>query len=179
MTELVSGRDVLAQARSLYQHYRPAVEPTGMRVAIIRFTASPEDPAEWQTRLEASRVSAEQKVKAFEHLGFRADHVVMPPGARIGHFADVLDYYSQDPSTRAIIVQYPPPQQLAPLVARMDPAKDIDALLKDRSPYRACATAEGIYRVTEPYAQDGPAIAVVGARGFVGQGVVGLLRQNG
>ncbi|MET9440159.1 tetrahydrofolate dehydrogenase/cyclohydrolase catalytic domain-containing protein [Streptomyces sp. NPDC006610] len=179
MTELVSGRDVLAQARALYQGYRSAIEPTGMRVAIIRFTPSPEDPADWHARLEASRVSAEQKVKSFEYLGFRAEHVVLPPGAHRWQFADVLNHYSQDPKTRAIIVQYPPPQQLAPLVARMDPAKDIDALLKTRSPYPACATAEGIYRVAEPFAEDAPAIAVVGSRGFVGQGVVELLRNNG
>ncbi|MFI6210346.1 tetrahydrofolate dehydrogenase/cyclohydrolase catalytic domain-containing protein, partial [Streptomyces sp. NPDC051041] len=179
MTELVSGRDVLRQARELYAHYRPAVEPTGMKVAVIRFTPAADDPPDWRIRLEASRISAEQKIRSFEHLGFQADHVVLPPGVGRGDFRRVLESYNDDPATRAVIVQFPPPSNLAPLVDHMDPAKDIDALLKDRSPYRACATAEGIYRVAEPYAQDGPAIAVVGARGFVGQGVVGLLRQNG
>lgn len=61
----------------------------------------------------------------------------------------------------------------------MDPAKDIDALLKGRSPYPACATAEGIYRVAEPFATDRPSIAVVGSKGFVGQGVVTMLRADG
>ncbi|MCX5195022.1 bifunctional 5,10-methylenetetrahydrofolate dehydrogenase/5,10-methenyltetrahydrofolate cyclohydrolase [Streptomyces sp. NBC_00249] len=179
MTELVSGRDVLRQARELYGHYQEIVQPREQKVAIIRFTPAPTDPADWQIRLEASRVSAEQKVKAFEHLGFQADHVILPPGVGRAEFAAVLDHYSQDAATRSIIVQFPPPPELAPLVARMDPAKDIDALLKDRSPYAACATAEGIYRVAEPFAQDKPSIAVVGSNGFVGQGVVGLLRENG
>ncbi|MFD4739900.1 tetrahydrofolate dehydrogenase/cyclohydrolase catalytic domain-containing protein [Streptomyces virginiae] len=179
MTELVSGRDVLRQARELYAPYRETVRPRDHGVAVIRFTPAPDAPDDWRIRLEASRVSAEQKVKAFEHLGYRADHVVLPPDVDRARFAAVLDHYSQDPSTRAIIVQFPPPANLRPLVERMDPAKDIDALLKGRSPYQACATAEGIYRVAEPFARDNPTIAVVGSKGFVGQGVVGLLQENG
>ncbi|MFF8443120.1 tetrahydrofolate dehydrogenase/cyclohydrolase catalytic domain-containing protein [Streptomyces californicus] len=179
MTELVSGRDVLRQARELYAHYRPAVQPTGMKVAVIRFTPAATDPPDWRVRLEASRISAEQKIKSFEHLGFRADHVVLPPGVGRGEFREVLEGYNADPATRAIIVQFPPPRDLAPVVDGMDPAKDIDALLKGRSPYPACATAEGIYRVAEPFATDRPAIAVVGSKGFVGQGVVTMLRADG
>ncbi|MFD3802287.1 tetrahydrofolate dehydrogenase/cyclohydrolase catalytic domain-containing protein [Streptomyces sp. NPDC058619] len=179
MTELVSGRDVLRQARELYGHYQEIVQPREQKVAIIRFTPEATDPPDWQTRLIASRVSAEQKVKAFEHLGFEANHVVLPPGVDRAGFVAVLDRYSQDPATRAIIVQFPPPAHLRPLVERMDPSKDIDALLGGRSPYPACATAEGVYRVAQPFAQDGPTIAVVGSKGFVGQGIVGLLRENG
>ncbi|WP_051947709.1 tetrahydrofolate dehydrogenase/cyclohydrolase catalytic domain-containing protein [Streptomyces scabiei] len=179
MTEHVSGRDVLRQAKELYAPYRDAVAPTGQRVAIIRFRPAENDPAEWKVKLEASKVSAEQKVKSFEHLGFRADHVVMPPGTTRAQFAEALERANRDPATRAIIVQFPPPAHLQPLVQRMDPAKDIDALTKGRSPYTACATAEGICRVVEPFAQDDPLIAVVGSKGFVGQGVVTTLREQG
>ncbi|MEU9939548.1 tetrahydrofolate dehydrogenase/cyclohydrolase catalytic domain-containing protein [Streptomyces lavendulae] len=179
MTELVSGRDVLRQARELYAHYKEIIQPREQKVAIIRFTPAPTDPPDWQIRLEASRVSAEQKVKAFEHLGFQADHVILPPDVDRAGFQRVLESYNADPSTRAIIIQFPPPPKLMPVVAHLDPAKDIDALLKGRSPYPACATAEGIYRVAEPFAEDKPSIAVVGSKGFVGQGVVGLLRENG
>ncbi|MFJ1567706.1 tetrahydrofolate dehydrogenase/cyclohydrolase catalytic domain-containing protein [Streptomyces erythrochromogenes] len=179
MTELVSGRDVLRQARELYAHYRPAVEQTGMKVAVIRFTPKETDPPDTRIRLEASRISAEQKIKSFEHLGFEADHVILPPGIDRAGFQRVLESHNADPNTRAIIVQFPPPLNLLPVVDRLDPAKDIDALLKGRSPYPACATAEGIYRVAEPFATDKPTIAVVGSKGFVGQGVVGLLQANG
>lgn len=179
MTERVSGRDVLRQARELYAPYAEIIRPRDQKIAIIRFTPAENDPADWRIRLEASRVSAEQKVKAFEHLGLRADHVVLPPGIDRAGFRRVLEGYNEDSATRAIIVQFPPPLPLMPVVDRMDPGKDIDALLKGRSPYRACATAEGIYRVAEPFARDSPAIAVVGSKGFVGQGVVGLLRENG
>ncbi|MEU8777771.1 tetrahydrofolate dehydrogenase/cyclohydrolase catalytic domain-containing protein [Streptomyces sp. NPDC048606] len=179
MTEPVSGRDVLRQARELYAHYREVVQPREQKVAIIRFSPAPTDPPDWRIRLEASRVSAEQKVKAFEHLGFQADHVILPPGIDRAGFQRVLESHNADPSTRSIIIQFPPPPHLMPVVAHLDPAKDIDALLKGRSPYAACATAEGIYRVAEPFARDMPTIAVVGSNGFVGQGVVGLLRENG
>ncbi|MGW0840132.1 tetrahydrofolate dehydrogenase/cyclohydrolase catalytic domain-containing protein [Streptomyces sp. NPDC002787] len=179
MTEHVSGRDVLRQAKDLYAPYRDAVAPTGQRVAIIRFQPAEDDPPDWKVKLEASKVSAEQKVKSFEHLGFEANHVVMPPGTTRAQFAAVLERANQDPATRAIIVQFPPPAHLQPLVQRMDPAKDIDALTKGRSPYTACATAEGICRVVEPFAQDDPVIAVVGSKGFVGQGVVTTLREQG
>ncbi|MCN9241326.1 bifunctional 5,10-methylenetetrahydrofolate dehydrogenase/5,10-methenyltetrahydrofolate cyclohydrolase [Streptomyces sp. RY43-2] len=179
MTEHVSGRDVLRQARNLYQHYRDTVEPTDRRVAIIRFEPAATDPPDWQIRLQASKVSAEQKVKSFEHLGFKADHIVLPPETTRAQFAEVLERANQDPQTRAIIVQFPPPAHLRPLVERMDPQKDIDALLKGRSSYQACATAEGICRVVEPFAQDDPTIAVVGSKGFVGQGVVTTLREQG
>ncbi|MET9845028.1 tetrahydrofolate dehydrogenase/cyclohydrolase catalytic domain-containing protein [Streptomyces ossamyceticus] len=179
MTEHVSGRDVLRQAKELYEPYRNDVAPTGQRVAIIRFQPAENDPPDWKIKLEASKVSAEQKVKSFEHLGFQADHVVMPPGTTRAQFAEVLERANQDPRTRAIIVQFPPPAHLQPLVQRMDPAKDIDALTKGRSPYNACATAEGICRVVEPFAKDDPVIAVVGSKGFVGQGVVTTLREQG
>ncbi|GHH88303.1 bifunctional 5,10-methylenetetrahydrofolate dehydrogenase/5,10-methenyltetrahydrofolate cyclohydrolase [Streptomyces capitiformicae] len=179
MTEHVSGRDVLRQAKELYAPYRDVVAPTGQRVAIIRFQPAENDPPDWKVRLEASKVSAEQKVKSFEHLGFHADHIVMPPGTTRAQFADVLERANQDPSTRAIIVQFPPPAHLQPLVQRMNPDKDIDALTKGRSPYNACATAEGICRVVEPFAKDDPLIAVVGSKGFVGQGVVTTLREQG
>ncbi|MET7761891.1 tetrahydrofolate dehydrogenase/cyclohydrolase catalytic domain-containing protein [Streptomyces sp. NPDC005393] len=175
----VSGRALLRQARELYAGYHEQVEPTGKRVAIIRFEPAPDDPPEWAARLEASKVSAEQKVKSFEHLGFIADHVVMPHDATRQDFAEALNRFNTDAKTAAIIVQFPPPAHMRPVVDDMDPAKDIDGLLKECSPYRACATAEGIYRVVEPYAQDNPSIAVVGSRGFVGQGVVTMLKENG
>ncbi|MEI5523925.1 tetrahydrofolate dehydrogenase/cyclohydrolase catalytic domain-containing protein [Streptomyces brasiliscabiei] len=179
MTEHVSGRDVLRQAKELYAPYRDAVARAEQRVTIIRFQPAENDPPEWKAKLEASRVSAEQKVKSFEHLGFEANHVVMPPGTTRAQFAAVLEGANQDPANRAIIVQFPPPAHLQPLVQRMDPAKDIDALTKGRSPYTACATAEGICRVVEPFAEDDPVIAVVGSKGFVGQGVVTTLREQG
>ncbi|TDD46415.1 bifunctional 5,10-methylenetetrahydrofolate dehydrogenase/5,10-methenyltetrahydrofolate cyclohydrolase [Kribbella antibiotica] len=149
------------------------------QVAVIRFAAEPTDPSVWQRRMEASRVSAEQKVRAFSHLGFGVDHQVLPGHTSAADFAALIDAHSNDPATSAIIVQYPPPPHLTALVQRMAPAKDIDGLLGDRSPQLACATADGISRVVRPYAQDNPRIAVVGGQGFVGSGVVRLLQQDG
>ncbi|MFF1706044.1 bifunctional 5,10-methylenetetrahydrofolate dehydrogenase/5,10-methenyltetrahydrofolate cyclohydrolase, partial [Streptomyces sp. NPDC058252] len=114
--------------------------------------------------MEASRISAEQKVRAFSHLGFAVDHVVLPDTVSAAEFADRCN---ADPATRAVIVQFPPPARLVPLVQRLDPAKDIDGLLGRRSLQRACATADGISRIVAPFAE-GAGVAVVGARGFVG-----------
>jgi methylenetetrahydrofolate dehydrogenase (NADP+)/methenyltetrahydrofolate cyclohydrolase len=47
------------------------------QVSVIRFAAESTGPSLWQRRMEASRVSAEQKVKAFSHLGFQVDHQVL------------------------------------------------------------------------------------------------------
>ncbi|MFD4552264.1 hypothetical protein [Streptomyces sp. NPDC058466] len=125
--------------------------------------------------MEASRISAEQKVRAFSHLGFAVDHVVLPDTVSAAEFADRCN---ADPATRAVIVQFPPPARLVPLVQRLDPAKDIDGLLGRRSLQRACATADGISRIVAPFAE-GAGVAVVGARGFVGSGVMRLLADRG
>ncbi|MFD4412476.1 tetrahydrofolate dehydrogenase/cyclohydrolase catalytic domain-containing protein [Streptomyces sp. NPDC058475] len=128
--------------------------------------------------MEASRISAEQKVRAFSHLGFAVDHVVLPGTVSAAEFADRIDSCNADPATRAVIVQFPPPARLVPLVQRLDPAKDIDGLLGRRSLQRACATADGISRIVAPFAE-GAGVAVVGARGFVGSGVMRLLADRG
>ncbi|MFI5713444.1 tetrahydrofolate dehydrogenase/cyclohydrolase catalytic domain-containing protein [Kribbella sp. NPDC051620] len=129
--------------------------------------------------MEASRVSAVQKEKAFSQLGYRVDHQVLSGRTSAADFAALIDRHSADPSTSAVIVQYPPPQHLAPLVQRLAPDKDIDGLLGDRSLQQACATADGITRVVRPFTQDNPRIAVVGGQGLVGSGVVRLLQQEG
>jgi methylenetetrahydrofolate dehydrogenase (NADP+)/methenyltetrahydrofolate cyclohydrolase len=149
------------------------------RISVIRFAAESTDPSLWQRRMQASRVSAEQKVKAFSYLGFHADHQVLAGTTSAADFAALIDSRSEDPVTAAVIVQYPPPPHLAPLVQRLAPEKDIDGLLGDRSPQRACATADGISRIVRPFAQDDPLITVVGGQGFVGGGVVRLLRDDG
>lgn len=178
-TRKLSGGAVLGSVRADLAPHRAVIEPQNKRVSVIRFSAQETDPQLWQHRMEASRVSADQKVKAFSHLGYQVDHEVLPGNTSAADFARLIDERSADPSTSAIIVQYPPPPHLAPMVQRMAPEKDIDGLLGERSQQQACATAEGIARVVRPFAQDNPSIAVIGGRGFVGSGVVRLLEQDG
>jgi methylenetetrahydrofolate dehydrogenase (NADP+) / methenyltetrahydrofolate cyclohydrolase len=175
----LSGGKLLSSIRAELAPYRDAIAPMNKQISVIRFAAEPTDPSLWQRRMEASRVSAEQKVKAFSHLGFNVDHQVLAGTTSAADFAALIDARSADPATAAVIVQYPPPPHLAPLVQRLAPEKDIDGLLGDRSLQQACATADGITRVVRPFAQDNPRIAVVGGQGFVGSGVVRLLQQDG
>lgn len=175
----ISGSQILRDVKAIYRSYRPTVESMRKNIAIIRFEAAVTDPLDWKYRMMASRISAEQKVKTFAYLGFQTEHVVLPPDVSNADFAALIDRFSADPTTSAVIVQFPPPARLRPLVQRLHPDKDIDALLERRAPYSACATAEGICRVVQPFTSDEPRIAVVGSRGFVGRGVVRLLKQQG
>ncbi|MFE7752116.1 tetrahydrofolate dehydrogenase/cyclohydrolase catalytic domain-containing protein [Streptomyces sp. NPDC057428] len=174
----LSGRAVLRQVREDLTRYHDVIAAMGLKVMVARFEPGEQDPAPWRYRMEASRISAEQKVRAFTHLGFIVDHVVLPATVSAAEFADLLDRRNADPATRAVIVQFPPPARLVSLVQRLDPAKDIDGLLDARSLHRACATADGISRIVAPFAHDAT-VAVVGARGFVGSGVARLLTDQG
>jgi len=51
--------------------------------------------------MEASRISAEQKEKAFTFLGYHVDHTVLPGSTSAAEFAALLDARSADPSTSA------------------------------------------------------------------------------
>ncbi|WP_405438470.1 bifunctional 5,10-methylenetetrahydrofolate dehydrogenase/5,10-methenyltetrahydrofolate cyclohydrolase [Streptomyces avidinii] len=178
MTHELSGRNLLSSVRKDLARYRERIEPQQLRVAVIRFLPTEGDPPEWSLRMEASRVSAEQKVRAFTHLGFGVDHVVLPGTVSAAEFAARIDACNSDQATRAVIVQFPPPARLTSLVQRLDPAKDIDGLLGERSLQRSCATADGIGRIVAAF-DSGATVAVVGARGFVGSGVVRLLADRG
>lgn len=162
-TRRVSGTALLRSAREELVRYRGVLEAAGKQVAILRFAAAEDDPPVRRFRMEAARVSAAQKVKAFSWLGFNADLRVLPPTMPVAEFAGLIDALGDDPRVAAVIVQFPPPPRLAPLVQRLARAKDIDGLLEDRSPQPACATADGIARVVTAFAADSPDIAVVGS----------------
>jgi methylenetetrahydrofolate dehydrogenase (NADP+)/methenyltetrahydrofolate cyclohydrolase len=175
----ISGSQILREVRVALQRYRAAIEQLHRKVAVVRFEAGPDDPADWQYRMLASQVSANQKIKAFSALGLAPEHVVLPSTVSDAQFADLIERFSTDEAVVGIIVQFPPSAALRQFVQGIAPAKDIDALLGARSPFSACATADGISWVIEPFARDHPQIAVVGAKGFVGRGVVSQLQGQG
>ncbi len=152
---------------------------TDKRVAIVRFSTAYSDAPDIQARAEASRISAEQKVKNLSYLGFEVDQVVLPPSVEQAEFSSRIIAFNNDPKNSGIIIQLPIPRKFFRQIELIQPEKDIDALLKDRSSYPACATAEGIVRIVRPFTLDGPEIAVAGSKGFVGSGVVKLLRAQG
>ncbi len=176
---LVRGGPILSGVHSSNDQYRPAIAAAGKKVTIVRFEAQPNSSDEWWARMEASRISAEQKVKNFSRLGFTVDDVKLSDSVSPAEFLDVIRRANEDPAVSGIIVQFPPPDQVNDSIGEIAPEKDFDALLDQESPYPACATAEGIWRLVEPFAHDHPQIAVVGSNGFVGRGVVRMLEANG
>jgi methylenetetrahydrofolate dehydrogenase (NADP+)/methenyltetrahydrofolate cyclohydrolase len=129
--------------------------------------------------MDAARISAVQKVKSFTFLGFETDHIVFPGDVSNKEFLQTINRINEDNATAGAIVQFPPPPRLRPLIESLMPHKDVDALLGSRSDHLVPATADGIVRIVDPFTHGNPVVAVVGARGFIGQGIVHLLQSRG
>ncbi|MCW2916409.1 MAG: hypothetical protein JWN52_4477 [Actinomycetia bacterium] len=175
----VLGGRILAGVKNLYEPYREPIAQMNKRMAVIRFEPRHDAPTDWARKMEASRISAVQKVKSFNFLGFETDHIVFPANVSYKQFADTIARINEDAHTAGAIVQFPPPPHLRAFVDHLAPSKDVDALLGSRSNQVTSATADGIARIVNAHAHGSPLVAVVGARGFVGQGVVHLLGQKG
>lgn len=176
----ISGRKILRDVRTAYvDEYGSAIEEMGKKVAVIRFDSAPEDPDAWKAKMDASRVSAEQKVKNIGALGYQVEHELLSPTKSPDEFRQVLEQVNDDPAVSGVIVQMPVDRKFEQMVPLIEQSKDIDALLKDRSPQAACATADGITKVVEPFLAGNPTVALVGYGGFVGGGVLRLLEQRG
>ncbi len=176
-TREVPGRAILSEVRDTYRDaYAATLQEHGVRVMVVRFESTTDAPL-WATRMEASRISAEQKVRTFTALGVTPELVVVPDTIGDSEISELIHRANDDLLVAAIIVQAPPPRPVLALLDEIDPAKDIDSL-GVFAPRTACATAAGVARVAEPYLADAR-IAVVGSSGFVGSGVVALLHQGG
>ncbi|WP_299416283.1 hypothetical protein [Acaryochloris sp. IP29b_bin.148] len=56
--------------------------------------------------------------------------------------------------------------------------KDIDGLRDNNPIFQVSATSETIFRIVGPFVEDNDIVAVVGAKGFVGGGVIKLLEEG-
>ncbi|HEX6341194.1 tetrahydrofolate dehydrogenase/cyclohydrolase catalytic domain-containing protein [Umezawaea sp.] len=173
----VSGVEILRQVRAEYAgRFREQIVPLRKKVAVIRMKPAPSAEWQWRARMEASAVSARQKERITTALGFIPEHVELDHNIPVAEFAAVIRGYNSDPSVTAIIVQLPVRQRYRAAVNLIDPRKDIDSILGPaRSEFPVGATSEGVVRVAEPFLGDKPVVAVVGAKGFVGRGVVSQL----
>jgi len=171
------GKPILDEVKQHLQRYAPQL--AGRRVVIVRFEAAPGDPLEWQQRMAASAISALQKVRTSTSIGYQPQEITLPGDVREADLRRLLVNASQADDVSAVIVQFPPPPRLRDAVQDIEPSRDIDALLGPRSPHRACATADGVARLVAGHARPNDIVAVVGARGFVGSGVVRLLQDQG
>lgn len=119
VTRRLSGTALLCTVREDLAPFREELASVGKQVAILRFDVAQDDPPARRFRMEAARVSAEQKIKAFSRLGLGVDHRLLSPTVSAAEFAGLLTTLNDDPLTAAIIVQLPPPPRLAPLVQRL------------------------------------------------------------
>lgn len=175
----ILGSDILRQVRLGLAHYQEPVRNSGSSITVIRFAPTKGLSEKDIAKLEASRISATQKIKNFTGQGFGTNDVTLPYHVSAAQFQEEIHRANEDPRTLGIIVQMPPPIRLMSGIQEIAPSKDIDALLAEGSPHRACATADGITRVSLPFAKNGAEVAVIGAKGFVGSGVVRLLNDHG
>jgi hypothetical protein len=72
-TRHLLGRQVLQSIRAELAQYQDRIAASNTRVSVIRFVAGRSYTPLWRRRMEASRISAEQKAKAFTFLGYRVD----------------------------------------------------------------------------------------------------------
>ena len=174
----IDGRAISTGVRQSLVQFQPEIAARQIKVAIVRFEPPSNSSDFDRARFDAARVSMNQKIKAFEFLGCGIEPInplpfdLVPPA-----FRDLIDQLNRDPRIRGIIVQYPVSRQLEPFVRGIAREKDLDAL-SSASPFAVPATSEGIVRIVELFAADA-LIAIVGARGFVGQGVVQQLSDRG
>ncbi|WP_431871839.1 tetrahydrofolate dehydrogenase/cyclohydrolase catalytic domain-containing protein [Nocardiopsis eucommiae] len=175
----IKGRKILSQVKQGLEHYQDPIRRSGSSISVIRFTPTEGLDKDTSTKLDASRISAEQKQKNFTAQGFESKDIALPYDVSLAQFREEIKKANEDPRSIGIIVQMPAPPRLMSGVQEIDSAKDIDGLLAERSQQRACATADGITRVALPFTSDGAKVAVIGSKGFVGSGVVRLLRDKG
>lgn len=175
----ISGRAVLHEVRDTYRdRFADAIRARDTHVLVVRFTPVSSGDPEWTARMDAARISADQKVRLFADLGATPELHTFPDDIGLDTLAALVTTANHADHIAGLIVQTPAPSQLRPLLNEIAPGKDLDSL----SPFalrRACATADGILRIAEPYLDRHHQVAVVGSSGFVGSGVLALLHEAG
>lgn len=180
--QTVDGRQIRRSVVERYSElYAEKVRDAQLSVAVVTFAQHPHDTADWSVRLEASKISANQKDATFTALGFAVRREEVPSGALPREFEDLLLSLERDKSVRFVIVQLPCDERFQTVIAQcLSPEKDIDGIVHSGPNKGMCATAEGVVRLAMPFTKDPDTrVAVVGSAGFVGSGVVNGLRNNG
>lgn len=178
MSEKIYGGRILQVVKQRCQpHQQFFIDKS---VTIILFKP-PKDLIDKQMlgQYSAAATSTKQKVKTFEFLGCKVNRHELTADVKIGQFRDTIIKAAKDLRSLGIIVQNPiPDRDLAVGLEEIPPRLDIDCINKT-STFKAPATSEAISRLILDFTQPGDRVAVVGSMGFVGKGVVQLLkRQN-
>jgi methylenetetrahydrofolate dehydrogenase (NADP+) / methenyltetrahydrofolate cyclohydrolase len=203
----IRGSRIKQYVESKLQPYSEALR--GKKVQIILFDAPDNTSALIKARYESAKISARQKIKSFQSIGCVAQVQNLGADTTGQELKIIIDELNNNAEVDQVIIQYPLPGIVLQEIAReISHEKDLDSLGDDAllpTPENpAPATSEGIAKVAQAFADtsisheaiaQGEAIvrmvsnfaqaesdvtvAVVGARGFVGQGVVRLLEEQG
>jgi methylenetetrahydrofolate dehydrogenase (NADP+)/methenyltetrahydrofolate cyclohydrolase len=178
MTEQILGSKILKSVKERCEAYREFF--VGKLVTIILF-----DPPKTETNLqtlsqyEAAVTSTNQKVKTFEFLGCKVNSVKLPGENSQNAFINAIRSAVTNQNSWGIIVQNPIPQEGWKRVLKEIPAQlDIDGLSENHPIFKASATSEAIARLVQDFCTPETKVAVVGALGFVGKGVVRILEDK-
>ncbi|OWY69057.1 tetrahydrofolate dehydrogenase [cyanobacterium TDX16] len=177
---LIDGRlireYVKQQCISIYRNHS---NKSDREIIIVRFEVPDYADNELRARYEAARISAEQKVATFSAIGFISNQIVIPSNVNPEYFQQIIQLINQNNEVIAAIIQYPVPPQCRNSIQLLSLQKDIDIVREQSNElFQNCATAEGIARIVESYAQSNSTVVVVGGGGFVGKGVVNYLQQS-
>jgi methylenetetrahydrofolate dehydrogenase (NADP+) / methenyltetrahydrofolate cyclohydrolase len=179
MTKQIFGGKILKVVKERCQPHQKYFQ--GKLVTIVLFqTPSTEINPQMLSQYEAAITSTNQKVKTFQFLGCNVNRVELPASTSRIKFRKLLQEATNDSSSIGIIVQNPiPKDELKQELIRIPSELDIDGLTPNHPIFKASATSEAIARLAQSFAEPGDKVAVVGTIGFVGSGVVKLLKEKG
>ncbi len=139
----------------------------------------------------ASAVYVGAKAKACDEAGMRGEQIRLPASTSEGELLAIVDGLNADPSVHGILVQMPVPPQIDPaaVIARIDPAKDVDGFhpinvgkvsIGETDGFAPCTPA-GVVRLLQETGVElrGAEVVVVGRSNIVGKPVAALLMQPG
>jgi methylenetetrahydrofolate dehydrogenase (NADP+) / methenyltetrahydrofolate cyclohydrolase len=178
MTEQILGSKIFKLVKQRCQPHRDYFQ--GKLITIIMFQPpSNESNAQKLAQYQAAVTSTNQKVKTFEFLGCDVNRIELPADTKIKQFRKLLQNAKENPNIIGIIVQNPiPREKLKDELDKIPNNLDIDGINENNSLFFASATSEAIARLVLSFAESEDKIAVVGSIGFVGSGVVKLLKER-
>ncbi len=179
MTEQILGGKILKLVKQRCQPHQDYFQ--GKLITIVMF-GLPEHETDAQTLAQdqAAVTSTNQKVKTFEFLGCNVNRIELTADTDEEDFAQLLQNAMNNPSSIGIIVQNPIPDgDLKRELGRISSQLDIDGINQDNPLFKASATSEAVARLATSFAEPGDKVAIVGSMGFVGSGVVKLIKEQG
>jgi len=139
----------------------------------------------------ASAVYVRHKTKDCVEVGMRGEQISMPATTTQDELLAVVDRLNADPDVHGILVQMPVPKQIDPaaVIARIDPAKDVDGFhpinvgktyVGDSDGFAPCTPA-GVMVMLRESGVDlrGAEVVVLGRSNIVGKPMAALLVQPG